>query len=539
MPPKRTRPTLETAPALPSTLTPSPATNPNKKLKSTAVLPLTNHAENQSRSPKKTRGGARLEGPKLPPIIADPLLKHSNGVATVGKKLTAQKRQRKRVANGGQGGRKELFAEEDTIALRMPDPPCPPPPASTLSTASSMAVIVTSQPSTALINPKPSIPHSSQLRGNHREGFDPAHSLLSDENSLFFKSQVAPLPLRKTTTRTSRQSKVSALPTQKDHPVLENPALKDDPSTAKSLLSSKSPLDPNAAPLAITTNRVANAATITTAATAERGREGDRVVEPDVFTDGFSSGVPSRRGRGGRKAADLRNSTLLPPPVFALPKIIAHSNAFPKETVNEGDVPSKGVEPPHGQAKATRGGKASTRLTAKLPEVVANDIAIPEIATRGRGRGRGKGRGRGRGTRTGTGTVSIRGGRGTGRGGKKPTDARDEPTVEDVPISDDVPIAVSVPTAISPQKESTYTGPVTQLGLKLLQDHVLEKLCERGEKQLVGFKEEYRHTYHLLKQTVVSGEGNSMLLIGPRGVGKSMVSLRFSFLYNGEKLDSV
>ncbi|RPB21721.1 origin recognition complex, subunit 4 [Terfezia boudieri ATCC MYA-4762] len=69
--------------------------------------------------------------------------------------------------------------------------------------------------------------------------------------------------------------------------------------------------------------------------------------------------------------------------------------------------------------------------------------------------------------------------------------------------------------------KSTYSGPVTELGVKLLKKHVLGKLSGRGKKRLVGFEEEYGHVYQLLEQTVVSGEGNSILIIGPRGVGKS------------------
>ncbi|KAF8420699.1 origin recognition complex subunit 4 C-terminus-domain-containing protein [Tirmania nivea] len=75
--------------------------------------------------------------------------------------------------------------------------------------------------------------------------------------------------------------------------------------------------------------------------------------------------------------------------------------------------------------------------------------------------------------------------------------------------------------AVAEKPKSTYSGPVTELGVRLLKKHVLGKLSGRGKKRLVGFEEEYGHVHHLLEQTVASGEGNSMLVIGPRGVGKS------------------
>ena len=36
----------------------------------------------------------------------------------------------------------------------------------------------------------------------------------------------------------------------------------------------------------------------------------------------------------------------------------------------------------------------------------------------------------------------------------------------------------------------------------------------------------FRHLLELLKRTAVHGESNSVLIVGPRGAGKTMVSLR-------------
>ncbi|KAF8460421.1 origin recognition complex subunit 4 C-terminus-domain-containing protein, partial [Kalaharituber pfeilii] len=66
-----------------------------------------------------------------------------------------------------------------------------------------------------------------------------------------------------------------------------------------------------------------------------------------------------------------------------------------------------------------------------------------------------------------------------------------------------------------------------------LKKHVLGKLSGRIPKKLVGFEEEYGHVHHLLEQTIIAGEGNSMLIVGPRGVGKStLVNTALSSLQN-------
>ncbi|KAK6507028.1 hypothetical protein TWF481_005482 [Arthrobotrys musiformis] len=69
-----------------------------------------------------------------------------------------------------------------------------------------------------------------------------------------------------------------------------------------------------------------------------------------------------------------------------------------------------------------------------------------------------------------------------------------------------------------------FQGKVTEEAVKALKAHVMNKLTGRGlPESLVGLKDEYNTVYQLVEQTVVAGEGNSILLIGPRGSGKSLV----------------
>ena len=57
--------------------------------------------------------------------------------------------------------------------------------------------------------------------------------------------------------------------------------------------------------------------------------------------------------------------------------------------------------------------------------------------------------------------------------------------------------------------------------LKLMQARVLEKLMGRKALPLIGLEDEFAKVFQVVEQTVVSGEGNSMLVIGARGCGKT------------------
>lgn len=63
----------------------------------------------------------------------------------------------------------------------------------------------------------------------------------------------------------------------------------------------------------------------------------------------------------------------------------------------------------------------------------------------------------------------------------------------------------------------------SQKTLKALKKRVMGKLTGRKPCKLVGIAEEEMHVRKLLEQTVIAGEGNSMLIIGARGSGKTTV----------------
>ncbi|KAF2489550.1 hypothetical protein BU16DRAFT_567723 [Lophium mytilinum] len=58
-------------------------------------------------------------------------------------------------------------------------------------------------------------------------------------------------------------------------------------------------------------------------------------------------------------------------------------------------------------------------------------------------------------------------------------------------------------------------------GLALLKNIVVERLTAKRPTPLLGLDDEYRNVYQLVENTVVAGEGNSMLVIGARGSGKT------------------
>ena len=59
--------------------------------------------------------------------------------------------------------------------------------------------------------------------------------------------------------------------------------------------------------------------------------------------------------------------------------------------------------------------------------------------------------------------------------------------------------------------------------LTMLQARLLENLTGKRRLPLVNLKEEYRKVHQLVEQTVLAGEGNSMLIIGSRGSGKTTI----------------
>jgi origin recognition complex subunit 4 len=63
---------------------------------------------------------------------------------------------------------------------------------------------------------------------------------------------------------------------------------------------------------------------------------------------------------------------------------------------------------------------------------------------------------------------------------------------------------------------------VSEDDIAAVKHHILGKIMGRERlTNLVGLDEEYTHVHQLLEQTVAAGEGNSMLIIGARGSGKT------------------
>jgi hypothetical protein len=60
--------------------------------------------------------------------------------------------------------------------------------------------------------------------------------------------------------------------------------------------------------------------------------------------------------------------------------------------------------------------------------------------------------------------------------------------------------------------------------MQVMQKLVLDKLTGQRRLKLCGLDEEYRKVHQVVEQTVLAGEGNSMLVIGARGCGKTAVS---------------
>ncbi|KAF2019336.1 hypothetical protein BU24DRAFT_439522 [Aaosphaeria arxii CBS 175.79] len=57
--------------------------------------------------------------------------------------------------------------------------------------------------------------------------------------------------------------------------------------------------------------------------------------------------------------------------------------------------------------------------------------------------------------------------------------------------------------------------------MSLLKSICLERITGKRSAPLIGLEEEYKTVHQLIEQTVAAGEGNSMLLIGARGSGKT------------------
>lgn len=57
--------------------------------------------------------------------------------------------------------------------------------------------------------------------------------------------------------------------------------------------------------------------------------------------------------------------------------------------------------------------------------------------------------------------------------------------------------------------------------LKILKAEILKGICRKRRLPLVKLEQEYQELHQLVKQTVLAGEGNSVIIIGSRGTGKT------------------
>lgn len=87
------------------------------------------------------------------------------------------------------------------------------------------------------------------------------------------------------------------------------------------------------------------------------------------------------------------------------------------------------------------------------------------------------------------------------------------------------PSPFNKPTSASAQKKAAapliYGNLPAGRGLDVLKTLVLERVAAKRPSPLVNLDAEYKAVHQIVEQTVTAGEGNSMLLIGARGSGKT------------------
>jgi origin recognition complex subunit 4 len=75
-----------------------------------------------------------------------------------------------------------------------------------------------------------------------------------------------------------------------------------------------------------------------------------------------------------------------------------------------------------------------------------------------------------------------------------------------------------------PSAHESYSEPDALEGrIDALKKIILAKITGRKRVRLSGLQDEYNKVHQLLEQTVLAGEGNSMMVIGSRGSGKTTV----------------
>jgi origin recognition complex subunit 4 len=86
------------------------------------------------------------------------------------------------------------------------------------------------------------------------------------------------------------------------------------------------------------------------------------------------------------------------------------------------------------------------------------------------------------------------------------------------------PSPFNKPTSVQKDKAApplVYSNLPAGRALDLLKTVVLERITAKRPSPLVGLDAEYKSVHQIIEQTVTAGEGNSMLVIGARGSGKT------------------
>lgn len=122
---------------------------------------------------------------------------------------------------------------------------------------------------------------------------------------------------------------------------------------------------------------------------------------------------------------------------------------------------------------------------------------------------------------------------------EQPEQASIEPTVDDELLLDtqgdalqEPVVTVNEPPTILQELEANFDSSLVYSGSSPLQCNadvenlksaLLSRLTQRSLVPIIGLSAEYQKVFNLLSQTVTAGEGNSMLILGPRGVGKTLL----------------
>lgn len=92
---------------------------------------------------------------------------------------------------------------------------------------------------------------------------------------------------------------------------------------------------------------------------------------------------------------------------------------------------------------------------------------------------------------------------------------------QDQPVAEEEPVEMAEPLPGYVEKLQSLCQNGLQNEARILTSFLLEKVSGKRQIPLKGLDTEYTKVNHLIEQTVTLGEGNSMLLLGSRGAGKT------------------